>query len=350
MGSIAIAVLGGCSINDVYDRPSVDIGSVTQSVTAPSTPTMQGLAPQFAPSQINANNLATGRDPINNFSQQAAPSFNDPLIAAAAQADPMANTQQRFGAQDITLGSQPQFLSVPTDLETDETGPDISPRMPQATLGNNIAPQKPEKKGFFTQMASMTSRIIPGLGNSSNSSDSACMRELRKLGVEFEALSKIGNPGGNRCGIANPVRVSGLASGIKVKPAATLNCQMALTFAKWVKEDVNPKARSTYLSGVDTVHQMSSYSCRTIGNKRGGTPSEHSFGNAIDIGKITLNSGKQVTVKKPGFFAIRESSMLKNIRSDACKKFTTVLGPGYNAAHADHFHFDLMDRNRKTCK
>jgi Extensin-like protein C-terminus len=31
---------------------------------------------------------------------------------------------------------------------------------------------------------------------------------------------------------------------------------------------------------------------------------------------------------------------LRELRSSACGYFTTVLGPGTNAAHASHFHFD----------
>jgi hypothetical protein len=169
------------------------------------------------------------------------------------------------------------------------------------------------------------------------------------MGVRFEDIAAVGNGGAGGCGIANPVRVSGLSGGIKVKPAAVLNCKMALAFAEWVKKDVQPAARLRYWSGVDTIHQMSSYSCRTIGNKAGGRLSEHSFGNAIDIGGVTLNSGKRVTVRKPGFFALRESSLLNKIRADACDRFTTVLGPGYNRDHADHFHLDLMSRKRTSC-
>ena len=29
------------------------------------------------------------------------------------------------------------------------------------------------------------------------------------------------------------------------------------------------------------------------------------------------------------------------LRISACGYFTTVLGPGANAAHAEHYHFDL---------
>ena len=70
------------------------------------------------------------------------------------------------------------------------------------------------------------------------------------------------------------------------------------------------------------------------------------------ITKIVLNNGKSITVRKPGFFAFREKGLLNSVRSDACSYFTTVLGPGYNREHADHFHFDLMQRRsgHRACK
>ncbi len=36
--------------------------------------------------------------------------------------------------------------------------------------------------------------------------------------------------------------------------------------------------------------------------------SEHSRGNAIDVTKIVLNNGKNIMVRKPGFFAFREKA------------------------------------------
>ncbi|MBZ8133663.1 extensin family protein [Afifella sp. IM 167] len=42
--------------------------------------------------------------------------------------------------------------------------------------------------------------------------------------------------------------------------------------------------------------------------------------------------------------AEREALFQKRIREGACRYFTTVLGPGTNAAHATHFHFDLAQR------
>ena len=120
----------------------------------------------------------------------------------------------------------------------------------------------------------------------------------------------------------------------------------ALAFAKWVKNELASAARVRYLAGIKSIHQMSSYSCRTMNSKAGAPMSEHSKGNAIDIGKIKLNNGKSIVVKRPGLFSFREKSLLNNVRAESCKYFTTVLGPGSDVNHADHFHFDL--RKRKT--
>ncbi|MDQ0996555.1 hypothetical protein QFZ34_001737 [Phyllobacterium ifriqiyense] len=182
-------------------------------------------------------------------------------------------------------------------------------------------------------------------------SEVSCRTQLKRLGVVFQEREPIND--GGVCRIDHPLKVSGFASGrIKLKPAATLNCQMTLAFAKWVKGDLSPSTRLRYLSGINTIHQASSYSCRTMSNQRGRAMSEHSKGNALDIAKVTLNNGKDIKVQKPGLFSFRQRGLLNSVRSDACNYFTTVLGPGYDIFHRDHFHFDLMDRRsgKRSCR
>lgn len=174
--------------------------------------------------------------------------------------------------------------------------------------------------------------------------EKACRNRLKRLGVTYRDLPAINS--GKGCSIPYPIEVTELSGGIEIKPAAKLNCQITDAFAQWVKNELAPAARLRYLSGVSQIRQLSSYSCRTMNSKRGAPMSEHASGNAIDVGKITLDNGQAISVKKPGFFSFREKSLLKTIRSDSCKYFTTVLGPGSDVHHKDHFHFDL--RTRKT--
>lgn len=167
-----------------------------------------------------------------------------------------------------------------------------------------------------------------------------CRRQLARLGVTYQDLPTIDE--GGACRIDWPIKVSGLPSGVGLKPAATLNCQMALAFASWTKNELVPSIRWRYFTGVRTIRQGSSYSCRRIAGTV--TPSEHSKGNALDVMSIHLASGREIDVRKPGFFAFREKKLLANVRKDGCDYFTTVLGPGYNRDHANHFHFDLKNR------
>lgn len=184
-----------------------------------------------------------------------------------------------------------------------------------------------------------------------SSGEMACRLRLKRLGVVFSDLPPI-NDGGS-CRIDNPVLVSGFAGGsINFQPAAKLNCAVTEAFARWVKGDLVPSTRLRYLSGVNTIYNAGGYSCRTMNHRRGAKMSEHSRGNAIDVTRIRLNNDKVVKVHKPGWFSFRERGLLNNVRAEACDYFTTVLGPGYNREHNDHFHFDLMRRNNgyRACK
>ncbi len=223
---------------------------------------------------------------------------------------------------------------------------------PEVSVGSSvasIAPRpEPKRRNLISRIGfpSMT-RNQPGL---MPESEMQCRRKLRKLGVTFKDIPTIADGGG--CGIAYPVEVSGLPGGVELKPAAKLNCTMAEAFARWTKKELTPAARLRYFSGIRTIRQGSSYSCRTIGNRRGGRLSEHAKGNAIDIMDITLKNGKKIGVRRPGPFSFRKRGLLNSVRGDACDYFSTVLGPGYDRAHKDHFHFDLMARRSgyKACK
>ncbi|MCO6393056.1 extensin [Aliihoeflea aestuarii] len=217
-----------------------------------------------------------------------------------------------------------------------ETTSSIMPSSPVPSTGmQRLVPSNPMMVGY----PRMNQPVAPQ-GFAMPAEEAQCRQQLRRMGVTFTDLAPI-NDGGS-CRIDHPIRVSGLAGNVEMKPAATLNCQMALAFASWTRSELAPSARWRYLSGVKTIHQGSSYSCRRIAGT--SVASEHSKGNALDVMRIELRNGRDIDVRKPGWFAFRERALLNNVRSGGCSYFTTVLGPGYNAAHADHFHFDLKGR------
>ena len=60
--------------------------------------------------------------------------------------------------------------------------------------------------------------------------------------------------------------------------------------------------------------------------------------------QIELNNDKDIEVRSPASSAFRQRSLLNNVRADACGYFSTVLGPGYDRDHRNHFHFDIKER------
>lgn len=217
------------------------------------------------------------------------------------------------------------------------------------------APAEPAPPKRRNVISAGFSRMIHPLSRSEESDglpaeEVQCRKNLDRMGVAYRELPAIGGQGD--CGIAHPIEVSALGGGVKMQPAATLTCEMAETVARWSKKELVPAARVRYWSGIDTIHQASSYSCRWIKGRTGGTLSEHGKGRALDIAQITLNNGKNIIVKKKAFWKFREKGLLNSVRSDGCDYFSTVLGPGYDADHKDHFHFDIKERRsgHRSCR
>lgn len=166
--------------------------------------------------------------------------------------------------------------------------------------------------------------------------------ELPGLGVVFETVEAIADAGG--CGIAAPIEVRRLGS-VSLTPSATMNCLQALALARWAA-DVEKAARLLPDDAVLTaIRQNSGYVCRRRNNAARGRMSEHAFGNAIDIAGFEFRSSEAIVVA-PHRGDDVEARFLTRVRKAACEHFTTVLGPGSNAAHADHFHFDMRQRRR----
>src|SRR3546814_1633335 len=72
-----------------------------------------------------------------------------------------------------------------------------------------------------------------------------------------------------------------------------------------------------------------------------GNLSEHAHSNAVDVSAFVLADGRRITVKNDWHGDDRTRRFLQVVHDSACKRFRTVLSPDYNAAHHDHFHFDM---------
>ena len=166
----------------------------------------------------------------------------------------------------------------------------------------------------------------------------ACRKRLTELGVRFEESKAEWDPAG--CSMPYPLVVKSLGSGTEINPEAEMNCAMAETAARFAKDVVSPAAQKAYGQTLKSISHASAYVCRPRNGSR--KLSEHAFGNALDIASFTLSDGTAIGVephpdaKTAGFFG--------QVRRAACGPFKTVLGPGSNADHAEHFHLDLAPR------
>jgi hypothetical protein len=172
--------------------------------------------------------------------------------------------------------------------------------------------------------------------------DKACMaRRTVRMNAYVQPARAIDGPG--ICGLNQPLKVAALKDGtVAISSTATLNCPMAEALEKWMLDVVQPAAWARFKQPVTQIDTMGSYGCRPINNKSGAKLSEHAFGNAIDIGGFRLADGRSVTLLKGWTKGDeQEKGFLREAHIGACDHFTTVLGPGSNPLHANHFHVDL---------
>jgi len=143
-----------------------------------------------------------------------------------------------------------------------------------------------------------------------------------------------------------------LATPATLNPPATLACPLVSALDKWVSGSVQPAALRWFGAPVTEIKQISAYSCRSMVGAGTSHISEHAFGNALDIAGFVLSDGRKITVREGWHGAAEEQGFLRDVHMAACDYFSTVLAPGYNAAHYDHIHVDLMRRasGRHPCR
>ncbi len=149
------------------------------------------------------------------------------------------------------------------------------------------------------------------------------------------------------CGLPEGVAVISVA-GVALTTPASIDCKTAKALKSWVVNGVKP-AVGRKGGGVRALRIAASYSCRTRNNVKGAKISEHGRGRALDISAILLGDGSAVTIEK-GWGSRRYGKALKSMRSAACGPFKTVLGPGSDRYHSDHFHFDTARRKSTYCR
>ena len=193
-----------------------------------------------------------------------------------------------------------------------------------------------ETKSAPLPSAAMPSSAPPGAA-------AACLAELSASHVEAQVVpappAQLGD-----CVIAAPVRVTSiaLANGamLDLPDRPILDCAFGLTFSEFVRDLMAPLAAAMLGSPIVALSTGPGYECRSRDRAAGAKTSAHGKGIAIDLAEIMLNDGRRIGVAHQTNAA--EELFVETTRRAACGWFTTVLGPGSDPAHAEHFHFDVM--------
>ncbi len=171
--------------------------------------------------------------------------------------------------------------------------------------------------------------------------NSACGVALAQLGVTATPLAPMED---GDCGIDAPVAVSALDNGrVSVSPKAIIDCHLAEQLANWVKDTVQPGVRKDYSGELTGLRVAASYACRTRDSLPDAKLSEHAHGNAIDIAAFRVDE-RWIEVGPGWKGGGEDAAFLAETRKSACGPFTTVLGPGSDSFHTDHFHLDMIQR------
>jgi hypothetical protein len=176
-----------------------------------------------------------------------------------------------------------------------------------------------------------------------------CRQELAALGAKFKVPAIV--VGEMKCTVRNPVQITSISSStgeVDFPGQPILNCMFAKRFTTWVSDVAGPVVKAETGEALAAISTGPGYECRGRNGDGSGKISEHAFGNAIDIASFKLKSKESMPVANVAKAENVESRWLMALRVSACGYFTTVLGPGSNAAHAEHYHFDLALHGRSS--
>lgn len=226
---------------------------------------------------------------------------------------------------------KPDLAAAP-EPATPEPEPDaVEPSLPE--------PPTPELKPTTAEPGAPTP-ATPDAGQASTADAAACLADLTKLGVTFTQSKASFAP----CSIENPVELDSIKTDndtVTFNGKPTFNCNFARKFSQWVADVAIPVVRDQEDKALSALSTGPGFECRNRNGESTGKISEHASGNAVDIDQIVLADKSRIAISQVANTSDPHYRMLMALRTSACGYFTTVLGPGSNAAHASHYHLDL---------
>lgn len=170
----------------------------------------------------------------------------------------------------------------------------------------------------------------------------ACFAALDATGVLYTPLPD--SETGPACGKRDALTLD--RSLTPYSATLSMTCTQTAVLYSWERHVARPAAMELFGSQIVRIDTFGSFSCRNIAGT--ARRSQHASANAIDIAAFRLEDGRVINVKTHWYNGGKEGEFLKRVHKGGCRLFSVTLGPDYNAAHADHFHFDMGPQ--RACK
>lgn len=234
------------------------------------------------------------------------------VAAAAARAEPPSGSPVPAARPDPSISA--------------ETSPEHAPAIPADAPSNSEG-----SPGVRTQLAESEEEL------------ERCLVRLDTFGAKYARVDPVLDEGED-CGILNPVQLTAPSPGVVLSTPAVLRCATALAVATWTARHLQPAADALGRGALTRLETGPGYQCRGRNGDPTADLSEHSFGNALDVLAFHFAAGDPVIVEPRQDDHTLAGAFQQTARSSSCLFFTTVLGPGTNAAHANHLHLDIKER------
>jgi hypothetical protein len=251
-----------------------------------------------------------------------------------ASATPLHTQRPVIAPKAISSKSTKIASTLPTPIQKPSLAQEVETPAP-------IPRAKPQE---LQQQAVLIPHVLPKETLPSDDND-ICLQKLRAAGVDFTIPTV--NVDNGKCHVQNPVNLHSVKAQqnlIKLPEAPLFNCKFALQFSKWLSESGAPILAAQLGTPLEKISTGPGFECRGRNGEALANlnkVSEHGFGNAVDITTLRMRGGKVINVLDAINPNAESYPILHGLRASACGYFTTVLGPGSNAAHASHFHFDM---------
>jgi len=143
-----------------------------------------------------------------------------------------------------------------------------------------------------------------------------------------------------QCPLNGAVRVQNFGS-VSLSSSFLASCPLAVSTTMFVAQAASPMAQRVLGEKLIRIDHLGSYACRNIYHRAQGRLSEHATADALDVAMFRMSGGENISVASGWKREGRESDFLHQVFATGCPFFGNIIGPDYNAAHANHFHLGM---------